>query len=121
MTRLRLIQNFRKVVLYNSGGDLFMRTRRPFLRLSFGLIVLAIPVNFSSAFQQQAAPVPFKAQDEDREQYQRPNDVLKALELSSGDWAADVGAGNGYYSQRMAALVGPAGKVFAEDIAEMVE
>ena len=31
---------------------------------------------------------------------------------------ADVGAGNGYYVQRMADLVGPTGKIFAEDIAD---
>lgn len=31
---------------------------------------------------------------------------------------ADVGAGNGYYVQHMAELVGPTGKVFAEDISD---
>ena len=55
---------------------------------------------------------------QDRERTQRATDILKALEISRGDWAADVGAGNGYYAQRMADLVGPAGKVFAEDIAD---
>jgi ubiquinone/menaquinone biosynthesis C-methylase UbiE len=29
---------------------------------------------------------------------------------------ADVGAGAGYYSMRLAEIVGPEGKVFAEDI-----
>ncbi|MBZ5621500.1 MAG: methyltransferase domain-containing protein [Acidobacteriia bacterium] len=79
---------------------------------------MATTASVSSGWPQQAAPVPFKAQDEDRERYQRPSDVLKALELSRGDWVADVGAGNGYYAQHMADLVGPTGKVFAEDIAD---
>jgi predicted methyltransferase len=81
-------------------------------------ILLTAAACVSWGWQQQPAPVPFKAQDEERERYQRPQDVLKALELSTGDWAADVGAGNGYYSQHMAEIVGPTGKVFAEDIAD---
>ena len=98
---------------------LFRSERRPALMVSLSLMaVLAATVGASLGWQPQSAPVPFKAQDEDREQYQRPTDVLNALEISSGDWVADVGAGNGYYVQRMAGLVGPAGKAFAEDIAD---
>ena len=85
--------------------------------------VLSVLVVMASAsaclgWQQASAPVPFKLQDEDRERFQRPSDVLKALEISRGDWVADVGAGNGYYVQHMADLVGPTGKVFGEDIAD---
>ena len=87
------------------------------------LIVLAAASSGLLGWQQQTPPVPLipqdlKQEDEDRERYQRATDVLKALEVSKGDWVADVGAGNGYYVRRMAGLVGPRGKVFAEDIAE---
>lgn len=58
----------------------------------------------------------FEAGDQNRESQQRATDLLKALQLSAGDWAADVGAGGGYYSMRLAAMVGPRGKVLAEDI-----
>ena len=107
-------------MLYNAHGEAMLstRTRTKFMRISLGIIMLAAAISPSPAFQQQSAPIPFKAQDEDRERYQRPNDVLKALEISSGDWVADVGAGNGYYAQHMADMVGPSGKVFAEDIAD---
>lgn len=81
-----------------------------------GLLALAAAVSLSFGWQQP--PIPFKAQDEDRELHQRPGDVLRALEISRGAWVADVGAGNGYYAQHMADLVGPTGKVFAEDIAD---
>jgi len=81
-----------------------------------GLLALATAVDLSIGWQQQ--PVPFRAQDEDRELHQRPGDVLRALEISRGARVADVGAGNGYYAQHMADLVGPTGKVFAEDIAD---
>jgi len=86
------------------------------LPISFAVAFVTTTVSLSLGWPQQAAPIPFKAQDEDREKYQRPADVLKALEVSAGDWVADVGAGNGYYVQHMADLVGPTGKVFAEDI-----
>ena len=63
-------------------------------------------------------PQDLQAENRDREQFQRATDILKALEISSGDWVADVGAGNGYYVHRMSVVVGPTGKVFAEDIAD---
>jgi len=90
---------------------------------SFSLIVLVTTVSFSWAWQQQPPAVPLIPQDldeehQDRERYQKATDVLKTLEISKGDWVADVGAGNGYYVQRMADLVGPTGKVFAEDVAD---
>jgi predicted methyltransferase len=87
-----------------------------------GLIAL-VTVGISFGWQQQAPAVPLIPQDlkeenENRERFQKATDVLKALEISSGDWVADVGAGNGYYVQRMADVVGSTGKVFAEDIAD---
>lgn len=59
----------------------------------------------------------FQAGDANRK-YQRADDIVGALRLGTGDWAADVGAGGGYYSMRMAEKVGPSGKVFAEDISD---
>lgn len=44
-------------------------------------------------------------------------EVLVAhLPLHAGDVVADIGAGTGYYTRRLAKRVGPSGKVFAEDI-----
>jgi len=58
----------------------------------------------------------FQAVDASREPYQRATDLLATLQVSAGDWVADVGAGGGYYSVRLADLVGADGRVFAEDI-----
>ena len=61
----------------------------------------------------------FKAGDAIREAWdQRAADIVKAVQAAPGDWVADVGAGAGYYSTRLSSVVGPAGKVFAEDISD---
>jgi len=53
-------------------------------------------------------------QERDREE--RTDLLLAALMLKPGDVVADVGAGTGYLSRRMAPLVMPAGKVWAVDV-----
>lgn len=50
-----------------------------------------------------------------REQEERTDLLIKNMKLKKGDHVADVGAGSGYFSFRMAELV-PEGKVFAVDI-----
>ena len=51
-----------------------------------------------------------------RDSWQRPNEVMERLGVRPGSVVADVGAGGGYFTFRMAARVGPTGKVFAEDL-----
>jgi ubiquinone/menaquinone biosynthesis C-methylase UbiE len=53
---------------------------------------------------------------EEREQEERGSRLLKELKLEPGMVVADIGAGTGYYSRRMAPLVGPGGKVHAVDV-----
>jgi protein-L-isoaspartate O-methyltransferase len=52
----------------------------------------------------------------EREEEERTDLLLKALALRPGEVVADVGAGSGYFSWRMAKLVGDTGRVFATDI-----
>jgi predicted methyltransferase len=52
----------------------------------------------------------------DRENEEHPEAALDALELKKGMTVADVGAGVGYFSIRMARRVGATGKVYANDI-----
>jgi ubiquinone/menaquinone biosynthesis C-methylase UbiE len=52
----------------------------------------------------------------EREKEEQPTKLLEALQLKPGDVVADIGAGTGYHSFRMAPAVGPRGKVFAVDI-----
>lgn len=52
----------------------------------------------------------------EREQEERPSRAIASLNLRKGDVVADVGAGSGYYAERLARQVGPTGKVYATDI-----
>lgn len=52
----------------------------------------------------------------EREQEEQPGRLLEALKLKDGDVVADIGAGSGYLSFRMAQRVAPHGKVMAVDI-----
>lgn len=50
---------------------------------------------------------------------QSPDDadeLVGAMNISEGDWAADVGSGDGDYTLPMAERVGPSGRVFAVDV-----
>lgn len=52
----------------------------------------------------------------EREAEEAPSIAIRALELKKGQVVADIGAGSGYYTMRMADAVGPEGKVYATDI-----
>lgn len=52
----------------------------------------------------------------EREEEERPGKLINILKLDEGLEVADIGAGTGYMSFRMAKAVGPEGKVYAVDI-----
>lgn len=58
----------------------------------------------------------------EREWEEQPTRAIKALDVKPGDVVADVGAGSGYYTVRLAKAVGETGRVLATDIQpEMLE
>ena len=52
----------------------------------------------------------------EREEEENPRKLLELLKFKQGEVVADIGAGSGYYTFRMAKLVGPKGKILAVDI-----
>lgn len=51
-----------------------------------------------------------------RDAWQQPARVVEALDLAPGDVVADLGAGGGYFTFRLARAVAPQGRVYAIDI-----
>ncbi len=79
---------------------------------------------FSTASAQPPRHLPhydfetFRARMEDptRAAWQKPDEVVQRLHLVPGQRAADIGAGTGYFTGRLARAVGRRGRVYAVDI-----
>lgn len=56
----------------------------------------------------------------DREAWQRPDQIMDALRVADGSRVADLGAGGGWFTIRLARRVGPNGVVYAEDIQRLM-
>ena len=52
----------------------------------------------------------------EREEEEAPDVALNVLKIAKGSSVADIGAGSGYITVRLASRVGPAGRVFANDV-----
>ncbi|MGH7608142.1 MAG: class I SAM-dependent methyltransferase [Gemmatimonadales bacterium] len=79
-----------------------MRTIRP-----WPLAIASLLLTGSLAAQQG---------EESRERWQRVPDVVAALGVAPGTRVADVGAGAGFFTARLARAVGTEGRVFALDV-----
>ena len=80
-------------------------------RPQLGLLGLALLLLAGCAFLKQCAYEGFQ-----RDQWQQSQKVVETLALRPGDFVADLGSGRGYFTFRLAAAVGPQGKVYAVDV-----
>jgi ubiquinone/menaquinone biosynthesis C-methylase UbiE len=55
-------------------------------------------------------------EDPKRDEYQKPHEVVTVLKIKPGEVIADIGAGTGYFTFRLAHFVGDKGKVYAIDV-----
>ena len=56
------------------------------------------------------------AYERGRDDWQQPERVIASLGIAPGARVADLGAGSGYFTLRLAEAVGPTGKVYAVDV-----
>src|SRR5688572_4249080 len=97
-------------------------------RLLLALILVALPVTIGGqssgvhpltgrqfALPMSAAGAAWLDRDE-RQREENTELSLRLIEVQRGSVVADIGAGSGYYSTRLARLVGPEGRVYANDI-----
>jgi ubiquinone/menaquinone biosynthesis C-methylase UbiE len=52
----------------------------------------------------------------DRDLWQRPDQIMDAMGIADASMVADIGAGSGWFTVRLARRVGPRGLVYAEDV-----
>src|ERR1019366_8268787 len=52
----------------------------------------------------------------ERDRWQRPSDVVRALDLRPGNVVVDLGCGAGYFALKLSAPIGDRGRVVAEDV-----
>jgi predicted methyltransferase len=96
------------------------------LALAFSLPALpalaALPAQAKPPQPKQKPPRLFQAQDlglleaPDREQWQKPDQIMDALGVAEGSKVAELGAAGGWFTLQLAERVGPNGRVYAEDI-----
>jgi predicted methyltransferase len=93
------------------------------------LVLVALAVAGTSAGQSKVEgrnPRLFKPQDlgllepPDREAWQKPDQVMDALNIAEGTTVADLGAGGGWFTIRLARRVGPNGRVYAVDVQHLM-
>lgn len=56
------------------------------------------------------------AEPDHRDKEQKPDEVVKLMEVKPGQVIVDIGAGSGYFTRRFAAAVGPMGKAIGTEI-----
>ena len=99
----------------------------PWLRRALALAVVAAAAAAPAAQQGRHGRL-FPPQDlpllegPDRDAWQKPEQIMDALAIADGATVADLGAGGGWFTIRLARRVGPNGLVYAEDIQpQMIE
>ncbi len=100
--------------------------RRPLLTLSLSFVLL-VPSTLSAQtkpltmeemhkLHQDSGAYIAMLEDPARDAYQKPHEVVMALQLREGERIADIGSGPGYFTLRFAQHVGSQGLVYAVDI-----
>ena len=82
----------------------------------FLLCAIAILFLVDTAYQGLNTLSRLNVVEAERDQWQRPSEVLQALDLKPGHIVVDLGCGSGYFTLKLSAPVGKNGRVLAEDI-----
>ena len=89
-------------------------------RFASALVVVVVLAGASALSAQHARLFPPEdlglLEGPDRDAYQRPDQIMDALQIAERSVVADLGAGGGWFTVRLARRVGPNGRVYAEDI-----
>jgi ubiquinone/menaquinone biosynthesis C-methylase UbiE len=84
----------------------------------FLLCATLIVVGLSTVYQALQTLNCLGMVEHDRDRWQRPVDIMQALDLREGSVVADIGTGVGYFALKLSPAVGKSGEVLAVDIQE---
>lgn len=70
------------------------------------------------ARQSSTRSVASRSEEAAREKWQRVSDIFDRLQIGPGSTVADLGAGGGFFTVRLAEAVGPTGRVYAVDVSD---
>lgn len=91
--------------------------RRPFFRLALFLVcAILIFLAFNTLYSFTSTLNRLDVVETERDQWQRPVDVLRALDLWEGNTVVDLGSGAGYFALKLSPAVGKRGRVLAVDL-----
>jgi ubiquinone/menaquinone biosynthesis C-methylase UbiE len=94
--------------------------RKPVLRLVLFLVcAVLLFLGLSTFYSFTNTLRQLDAIESERDQWQRPSDVLRALDLRAGNTVADLGSGSGYFTLKLAPVVGNQGQVLAADLRKL--
>ena len=86
------------------------------MRIRVRRLALAAAIALALAGGGCAAGKRFAYEGVDRDEWQQPEAVIALLGIGPGDHVADLGAGGGYFTFRLAEAVGESGRVYAVDV-----
>jgi ubiquinone/menaquinone biosynthesis C-methylase UbiE len=94
------------------------RFHRASALLALAVALLAAPANAQQRQHGRLFPPQELAllEGPDRDKWQRPEQIMDHLGIAEGSVVADLGAGGGWFTIRLARRVGPNGQVYAQDI-----
>jgi predicted methyltransferase len=94
--------------------------RKPLFRITLFLvcaIVIFLALNTLYSFTNTLQRL--DVVESERDQWQRPSDVLRALDLQDGNTVVDLGSGAGYFALKLSPAVGKRGQVLAVDLRKL--
>jgi arsenite methyltransferase len=100
-----------------------LRVHRRILIVPLALVLLGAPAASQQRHGKLFPPENLsQLEGSDRDVWQRPVQIMDALGIAEGSVVADLGAGSGWFTIRLAHRVKPTGRVYAEDVQpQMIE
>ena len=94
--------------------------RKPFFRLALFLAAaISILLGLNTLYSFTNTLHRLDAIEAERDQWQRPLDVLHALDLQEGNTVVDLGSGAGYFALKLSPEVGKRGQILAVDLRKL--